>query len=194
MPNGASSPTACCTPAVTRGRASWPPRLIAAGSILLLLVACETLPLPGLSDTGEARTSSSSQVKSKKPRAAMSGTSGSAASISASAAKAKPVAVTRPTDTQDPLSTGVTGQQIQLSGLSEQELRNLYGAPSEVEDRAPARIWRYRKDQCALAVSLYPDVQTRVFRILSYEVTGYDGTDQRNHQCWPELRSGAQPR
>ncbi|HEX6958810.1 MAG TPA: hypothetical protein VF194_12560 [Ferrovibrio sp.] len=82
-------------------------------------------------------------------------------------------------------------RDMSLSGLREDELRDLLGKPTVVEDRPPAKIWRYKQASCHLNVSFYPDVETRVFRILSYEVKSNDDTDQGKRQCWSELRSHA---
>jgi hypothetical protein len=60
---------------------------------------------------------------------------------------------------------------VQLVGMDEGAVQALLGTPSTVEDHAPGKTWRFRKHECVLSVALYPDVQTRVFRTLSYEVT-----------------------
>jgi len=60
---------------------------------------------------------------------------------------------------------------VQLVGLDEGAVQALLGTPSAVEDHAPGKTWRFRRRDCVLSVALYPDVQTRIFRTLSYEVT-----------------------
>lgn len=60
---------------------------------------------------------------------------------------------------------------VQLVGMDENAVQALLGTPSLVEDHAPGKTWRFRKHDCVLSLALYPDVQTRVFRTLSYEVT-----------------------
>ncbi|WP_341913511.1 hypothetical protein [Ferrovibrio terrae] len=81
-----------------------------------------------------------------------------------------------------------------LVGLDMEQARGVLGPPTEEEQRAPAKIWRYRTAQCTLDVALYPDVQTHVFRVLNYEVNGNDGTEQGRRQCIAGLRSGARTR
>lgn len=73
--------------------------------------------------------------------------------------------------------------QVQLVGMNEGEVQALLGAPSMVEDHAPGKTWRFRKHDCVLSVALYPDVQTRVFRTLSYEVTSDDHNAGAKQLC-----------
>jgi hypothetical protein len=75
-----------------------------------------------------------------------------------------------------PASAAPTAQiaPAQLVGMDEGEVQALLGSPSTVEDHAPGKTLRFRKHDCVLSVALYPDVQTRVFHTLSYEVTSDD--------------------
>ncbi len=72
---------------------------------------------------------------------------------------------------------------VQLVGMDEGAVQALLGAPSTVEDHAPGKTWRFRKHDCVLSVALYPDVQTRVFRTLSYEVTSDDHNAGAKQLC-----------
>ncbi|HJQ59111.1 MAG TPA: hypothetical protein VJ890_19555 [Vineibacter sp.] len=83
---------------------------------------------------------------------------------------------------------------VNMVGFGEQELRNLLGAPAIQEERPPGKIWRYRKGGCALDVTLYPDVQTRKYGTLSYEVKSNDGTDQGKRACLADIQSGGRAR
>ncbi len=81
------------------------------------------------------------------------------------------------------------GQSVNLVGKSENELRALLGPPTKEEDRPPGKTWRYRDGQCTLDVQLYPDVQTRQFGTLGYEVKSDDNTDEGKRVCLAQLRS-----
>ncbi len=83
---------------------------------------------------------------------------------------------------------------VNLIGKSETEVRALLGAPSRVEERAPGKIWHYRDGQCSANVQLYPDVQTRQFGTLAYEVKSDDSTDEGRRGCMAQFRSRAQSR
>jgi hypothetical protein len=75
------------------------------------------------------------------------------------------------------------GGPVQLVGMDEGEVQALLGTPSTVEEHAPGKTWRFRKHDCVLSVALYPDVQTRVFRTLSYEVTSDDHNAGAKQLC-----------
>ena len=77
-------------------------------------------------------------------------------------------------------------------GKSEGELRAELGPPTTVEERPPGKVWHYRDGRCTLDIQLYPDVQTRQFGTLAYEVKSDDNTDEGNRACLGQLRSRAQ--
>jgi hypothetical protein len=86
------------------------------------------------------------------------------------------------------------GSPVVLTGKSENELRALLGPPTSEEDRTPGKQWRYRDGQCTLDVQLYPDVQTKQFGTLAYEVKSDDNTDEGKRLCLAQLRSRVQSR
>lgn len=88
----------------------------------------------------------------------------------------------------------ITAPPVRLVGLGEQELRELLGPPAAEEERPPGKVWHYRKGRCTLDVSLYPDVQTRKFGTLTYEVKSDDNTDEGKRICLAELQSRGQAR
>jgi hypothetical protein len=81
---------------------------------------------------------------------------------------------------------------VTLVGKSAAEVRSLLGPPTSEEDRAPGKAWHYQDGQCTVDVRLYPDVQTRQFSTLSYEVKSNDSTDEGKRLCLAQLRSRAQ--
>jgi hypothetical protein len=83
---------------------------------------------------------------------------------------------------------------ISLAGKSESELRAMLGAPTSEEDRPPGKRWRYRDGQCTLDVQLYPDVRTKQFGTLAYEVKSDDNSDEGKRSCLAQLQSRAQNR
>ncbi|WP_422002962.1 hypothetical protein [Reyranella sp.] len=78
-----------------------------------------------------------------------------------------------------------------LVGKSEGELRALLGAPNSEEDQPPGKRWRYRDGQCTLDVQLYPDVRTKQYGTLAYEVKTNDDTDEGKRHCLAQLQSRA---
>jgi len=90
-----------------------------------------------------------------------------------------------------PRHTASAAVPVSLAGKSEAELRALLGAPTAEEDRPPGKRWHYRDGQCTLDVQLYPDVQTKQFGTLAYEVKSHDNTDQGKLACLAQLQSRA---
>lgn len=72
---------------------------------------------------------------------------------------------------------------VQLVGLNETELQTLLGMPAAVENHSPGKTLRFRKQDCVLSLALYPDIETRIFRTLSYEVTSDDNNVGATQQC-----------
>ena len=70
----------------------------------------------------------------------------------------------------------------------------MLGAPTSEEDQAPGKLWRYRDGQCTLVVQLFPDVQTKQFGALAYELRSDDNTDEGKRVCLAQLQSRAQTR
>jgi hypothetical protein len=75
----------------------------------------------------------------------------------------------------------------EVVGLDEAQLRSRFGPPSSEEDKAPGKVWHYRSGHCRVDLDLYPDVETRVYRALAYEVTSDDGSHEKEHHCLAEL-------
>src|SRR5204862_8090802 len=82
---------------------------------------------------------------------------------------------------------------VNLVGKSEGQVRALLGPPTSVEERAPGKTWHYRDGPCSVDVRLYPDVQTRQFGTLAYEVKSDDNSDEGRRDCLARIRSRAQP-
>jgi hypothetical protein len=94
----------------------------------------------------------------------------------------------------DPPREVAVAAPISLIGKSEGQVRALLGPPTSVEERAPGKTWHYRDGQCSADVQLYPDVQTRQFGTLAYEVKSDDNTDEGRRGCVAQFSSRAQSR
>lgn len=103
------------------------------------------------------------------------------------AAPAEPAVLTPPNATPAPVQSTKSARKsddrkedrkpappppsVELVGLDETGVQTRLGPPAAVEDRPPGKIWRFRNRNCVLSLALYPEVETRAFRVLSYEVT-----------------------
>jgi len=77
-----------------------------------------------------------------------------------------------------------------LIGLAEDQLIAKLGRPvTERDDQPPAKTWRYVNKNCTVDFTLYPDVQTRIYRALAYEVTNNDNSAAGKRLCLAELES-----
>jgi hypothetical protein len=74
-----------------------------------------------------------------------------------------------------------------LIGWNEAEIRTVFGAPAVQEDHAPTKRWIYHARQCTMNVTLYPEVETRQFQALNYEVNADDGSAKRQQACIAEF-------
>lgn len=92
-----------------------------------------------------------------------------------------------------PRETAAATPDVNLVGKSEGQVRSLLGPPTSVEERAPGKTWHYRDGSCSVDVRLYPDVQTRQYGTLSYEVRSNDNSDEGRRDCMARFRSRAQP-
>ena len=116
------------------------------------------------------------------------------------AASAKPVAVESKQDPakteapSDPPREASAPASVNLIGKSEGEVRTLLGPPTSVEERAPGKTWHYQEGQCRVDVQLFPDVQTRQFGTLAYEVKSDDNTDEGRRGCMAQFRARSQSR
>ncbi len=74
-----------------------------------------------------------------------------------------------------------------LIGWNETEIRTVFGAPAAQEDHAPTKRLVYHDRQCTMNVTLYPEVETRQFQALNYEVNADDGSAKRQQACVAEF-------
>lgn len=79
-----------------------------------------------------------------------------------------------------------------LVGMDESQLQALMGPPSSQQDLSPGKEWLYRHGACTVDLTLYPDIKTQAYRVLSYEVTSDNDTGDRKRYCLADLRAVAQ--
>lgn len=160
------------------------------GISALLLTGCDDVARDARRDFGRM-TAQSPFATSRTARAAPSSASPTVRQNVATAADPKITSLREPSiaDKEE-----IVPAPMNLVGQSEGDIRARFGAPTSQEDRTPGKTWRYRHGQCALDVSLYPDVQTRKFTTLAYEVRSDDNTDQGKQHCLGQLQSRGRAR
>lgn len=89
----------------------------------------------------------------------------------------------------------VQSDGVPYVGLAESQLVARLGQPSaRREDQPPGKTWRYQNKTCAVDFMLYPDVETRVYRALAYEVINDDKSAAGKRLCLAELEARAHGR
>ena len=169
---------------------------------LLLLTGCEASrnmrdDLLRLASFPAQKSQSAKSVTSTRPRTTPPASTTDAAAVAATATSDEPPTLPAATATSNepPVRPAATGNPaLSLVGKSETELRAVLGSPTSEEDRPPGKWWRYRDGQCTLVVQLYPDVQTKKFGTVAYEVKSDDNTDEGKRVCLVQLQSRAQTR
>jgi len=163
---------------------------------LLLLSGCEAARnmrddfsrLASSQPAAQRSQPAKSVASTTRPRTASTGSTSPDTPVDA------PVATPATVSDNPPARPATPGGPLTLAGKSETELRAMLGAPTSEEDRPPGKRWRYRDGQCTLDVQLYPDVQTKQFGTLAYEVKSDDNTDEGKRVCLAQLQSRAQAR
>jgi hypothetical protein len=158
---------------------------------LLLLSGCEAAR--NMRDDF-ARLTSQPTAQKAQPAKSVASTTRPRTAPAASTSLDAPVANPATVSDDPPARPSTGGPALSLAGKSETELRAMLGTPTSEEDRPPGKRWRYRDGQCTLDVQLYPDVQTKQFGTLAYEVKSDDNTDEGKRVCLAQLQSRAQTR
>jgi hypothetical protein len=161
------------------------------GFVLLLLSGCDALRA---AQDDLSRLTSRSPSTQVKQAAASTPTATAARSQHAAA---RPTAGSAKTDPQPAVETPASDPALAVAspiGKNEGEVRALFGPPSKEEERAPGKTWHYRDGQCTMDIQFYPDVQTRQFGTLAYEVKSDDNTDEGKRGCLAQFKSRAQAR
>ncbi|WP_145610251.1 hypothetical protein [Nitrospirillum amazonense] len=129
-------------------------------------------------------------TRAKAPAAPATGT-GDTARVAA--ARRTPSSPTPSQTTPAAASAGaMASSDIDLVGMDESQLQALMGPPSSQQDLSPGKEWLYRHGTCTVDLTLYPDIKTQAYRVLSYEVTSDNDTVDRKRYCLADLRSVAQ--
>lgn len=82
----------------------------------------------------------------------------------------------------------------QLVGLGEGEVADAIGAPSEIRDEPPARVWHYAGDACAVEILFYFDLTLQQFRALTYRMEPEGQSEQSQRNCLGGIQEGQRGR
>ncbi|TWB23613.1 hypothetical protein FBZ89_102370 [Nitrospirillum amazonense] len=131
-------------------------------------------------------------TRAKAPAApAASGTASTGDTARVAAARRTPPSPI-PSQTTPAAASAAVASDVDLVGMDESQLQALMGPPSSQQDLSPGKEWLYRHGTCTVDLTLYPDIKTQAYRVLSYEVTSDNDTGDRKRYCLADLRSVAQ--
>lgn len=100
----------------------------------------------------------------------------------------KPAQVAATTTPPPPAPTGPDPKQ--LVGLDFARTQQLLGKPARQEEKPPAKVWVYNGTGCDLTIFFYADINTGVFRALTYEFKNHQATEGTDDQCLAHLMQG----
>jgi len=152
------------------------------GVVLLLLSGCD---VARNAQRDLARLTSSDPFVAPRPARPSTGIAKPAPAADKTDPKSDPKTASAPSGPEN----AAANESINLAGKSESDLIALLGPPNSEESRAPGKTWHYREGQCTVDIRLYPDVQTRQFGSLGYEVKSDDNTDEGRRVCLAQLQS-----
>src|SRR5262249_62353789 len=78
----------------------------------------------------------------------------------------------------------------QLVGLDFAQTEHLLGKPARQQEKPPAKVWVYNGTECDLTIFFYADINTGVFRALTYEFKNHQATEGTDDQCLAHLMQG----
>ena len=78
----------------------------------------------------------------------------------------------------------------QLVGLDFAGTQHLLGKPAKQEEKPPAKVWVYNGTDCDLTIFFYADINSGVFRALTYEFKNHQATEGSDDQCLAQLMQG----
>ncbi len=74
-----------------------------------------------------------------------------------------------------------------LVGLDRDGVLDLLGRPALEEEAAPAKVWVYNGKSCALHVFFYPEITTKEFEVLTYEIRNVEADENARRVCIEEV-------
>ncbi len=75
----------------------------------------------------------------------------------------------------------------QLIGLDSGRIVALLGPPAAQAEVSPAQVWTYNGKACVLQLFFYPEINTKEFRALTYEMPTGGETEAAREKCLREV-------
>jgi hypothetical protein len=75
----------------------------------------------------------------------------------------------------------------QLVGLDRDGVLDLLGRPALEEEAAPAKVWVYNAESCVLQIFFYPEIVSKEFQVLTYEIRNVEADENARRACLKEV-------
>jgi hypothetical protein len=82
----------------------------------------------------------------------------------------------------------------QLEQMTPEQTTELLGEPTYRSERGSGIVWSYVRPGCELDLVFFMNVQTKVSRVLDYDLRAGDGTDRSRQRCLEQLALERQSR
>jgi len=92
-----------------------------------------------------------------------------------------------PTSVPGPPTTPPPVDMRRLDQLTPEEIVGLFGEPSQRLERGSGIVWSYVRPGCELDLLFFMNVQTKVSRVLDYDLRTGDGSERSRQRCLEQL-------
>lgn len=80
-------------------------------------------------------------------------------------------------------------EPAELEQLTPEQTTDLLGEPNYRSERGSGVVWSYVRPGCELDLVFFMNVQTKVSRVLDYDLRASDGTERGRQRCLEQLAS-----
>lgn len=96
-----------------------------------------------------------------------------------------PLQAALPSPTTPPAAPAI--EPTQLEQMTPEQTTELLGEPTYRSERGSGIVWSYVRPGCELDLVFFMNVQTKVSRVLDYDLRASDGTDRSRQRCLEQL-------
>jgi hypothetical protein len=103
-----------------------------------------------------------------------------------------PLQAALPSPTTTPAAPAI--EPARLEQMTPEQTTDLLGEPTYRSERGSGIVWSYVRPGCELDLVFFMNVQTKVSRVLDYDLRAGDGSDRSRQRCLDQLALERQSR
>jgi hypothetical protein len=103
-----------------------------------------------------------------------------------------PLQAALPSPTTTPAAPAI--EPARLEQMTPEQTTDLLGDPTYRSERGSGIVWSYVRPGCELDLVFFMNVQTKVSRVLDYDLRAGDGSDRSRQRCLEQLALERQSR